>query len=790
MSVAPAWPGHHTTRLANPVWCDPVDLLRSSRLDIIVKYLYFRSRLERRDQDVASDLYRRHIARRTGGYEGTKRRIDDYTAAADRLLRALEQRGFDSAHAVPIGPAGRPHDGAHRIAACLALGRQVAVRPEADDGPRWDDGWFAERGFSRDELDLIVRTYADLSPHAAAFIFWGAVGGHWPALMERLDAEDRIVGWKDVHLEPADVPNIVRDVYAYQLGPRNNDRIEKKGRALATAWPAMRIVVFDGGDRAAALKAELRAIAGRDAGDYFSTVHATDSVREARYIASLFFSESSLRMLPYRRDREDRPVFVEWLARYRDALVRHRIDPDDACIVGSGVLEAAGIREATDIDCVVGDGVRRARFHAGVVVLGEGVDLVTAGYHRRADEGPAASDAELIADPRRHFRLRGLKFANPDIVIDRKRQHGRPKDRADVALWEARTQHTRSPASSPGSRIVLWTGAAIDAVGQARLTRLAAQCLECGCELIVAGPVPTPSLVQFACIEGLPALDSLPDDLCGDPDPLDTLGGLGVDAAEILAVESRASGEPRDSSHAFRRLSALAWSARWMDRWLRDLHPERVVVESRADSATWLLRRCAVAAGIEVAVLDDAGDLFPMPALNTTRPANTEGRAVQDVCRDATMVARLWRRAGRVGAAERRCAELERELAESRARLAAAEAEAELRRIVTASTRDVWIWGAGAAGIAARAWIARAGLAPRGFIDSDASKHGTRVAGLPVESPATIIEQTPRRVAPAIVIASMHAAQIVEAIEARAGCGADVDYLVAPPQVLQVARLA
>jgi len=59
------------------------------------------------------------------------------------------------------------------------------------------------------------------------------------------------------------------------------------------------------------------------------------------------------------------------------------------------------------------------------------VDIVTAGYHRSRNR-PEIDDDELIDNPEYHFRYRGVKFANPEVVLDQKDFYRREKDVRDL----------------------------------------------------------------------------------------------------------------------------------------------------------------------------------------------------------------------------------------------------------------------------------------------------------------------------------------------------------------------
>ncbi len=728
--------------------CDPVTQLHPSRLDVVAKFLFFRGLLTTPDPQ-ADSLYRRHIARRTGGFEGAKSGVEDYAAAATRLLESLRSRGFDPDTPIRVGRNnGLPLDGAHRLAAGLALETDVLVEHVDEEwGGTWDYEWFERNGFPRDDLDLLVRTYVRLSRRSIAFIFWGSTRERWGELSESLRQDAAIVATIDVALDALDLSTVVEDVYAWQLGPRINARIEDKARAVSAAAPTVRCVLVDapvGQDDlqtfATRVKRRLRAVAGNSADDFWTTVHATDDPVEARYVVDLFFCQNYLRMLALRRDVRLRSTFLNWLEHYIQTLASQQIPQDDACIVGSSVLEAVGVRDSTDIDFIVG--ARAPRFHSGVVKVADGVDLVTSGYHRRADGGPTFTDEAVIRDPRLHVHVRGLKFANPELVIDRKRQHGRPKDLADVMLWGRRVSELESQPELTRT-VVLFTAQPLDGKRFLALDRRRREHAQRGERLIVAG---VPQVITSATgwsVEGLPRVDDLPVALFADDDPRALLEQMGVDVPVLMAAEAARSGSPGHPGHALLRVKGFAWMARWLRSWLAPLRPSAVVVEG--EEAEGLL-------------LQMIASRLPETAVEFGR------RRISDTCRLATEQARIVTAAARsIAALESSDRPTSAQWAEAQARLAALESTSlEHARVsrwwqVAAQSHRVslWLWGAGAAGHEAVAWLAAAGARVSGVVDSDASKHGLAVGSVRVSAPSVLRDANDGTVR--VAIASVHA---------------------------------
>jgi hypothetical protein len=743
----------------------PLELLTPDRLDLIVKHDFFRARLTGRDHG-AEARYRRHIAHRTGGYEDGKRSVQDYVDSAARLLDDLRTHGFNPSSPVRIGAVNdRPLDGAHRLAAALALGIDVCVEHvPLKYGGTWDFEWFREHGFNREALERLLLGYALLCAQPGLFIFWGPSRPAWQQLTDVLQARMPVVGALDVACSADELAVIVDDIYAWTLGPLPNGRIRAKARLLADGPPCVRVVLADFGTAVAnygeavhATKRALRAVAGASADDFATTVHAADSPDEARYLAEILLNPNYHRWLPARCSAALRPMFEQWLADYTDALANHRVERVDACIVGSAVLEVVGIRASTDIDCIVAQ--RSSRFHDGVVPLAKGVDLVSRGYHRRADGGATYTDDDVVTDALLHFHVRGLKVANPEIVIDRKRQHGRQKDLADVRLWERRQKPT-SVAVRVHDRAVLWCEQEPDVMQLAALQEVADQAQENGNDLVVAGLTHLPVGAAFAAILRPVPPDGYPDDVgLSSADAIEVLERFGIDVTALLDYIA-ATGEQAAHPGVTRvRLAASAWTARWMASWLAKLAPGAVQIADGRTGHALIFER--VAAHLGIAQRDVTRTL---PGVRV-RSVN-----VRAVSRAANETVRVLALASRAADAERRLADMADREAE-RAQLIAARASAAeaanrarlFRWALESRTQPIWIWGAGSAGRAAHGWLLSHGGRAAGVVDSRAASTSLALDGWPV-SPPEVLAGTPAG-AVRVLVASMHVEEIRAALD-------------------------
>jgi Flp pilus assembly protein TadD len=430
-------------------WVNPRDLVHARRFDVAAKHLYARALLglpPLHSGYDAEDVYLRHIQFRTGGAEpgdeARKGSLASFTLQFARLLASMKANGFDPSAPIPVARrTGLLLNGAHRLAAALALGveRVPVIDVEGVDGLTWDFDWFVSNGFAPFELDEITRAWIDLEgPRAGTILLWPAAIDHWDAIEEEIGARVAIACRREIELPAAAFGELVRDVYATDWGPEVGENIERKVAFLAGFRPRARLLVARTSEDPRELGELKREIRERWSAivpaDRFATLHTTESPRETAHVTDLVLGSATLAALRGRPAGGLRSGFLGWMRDYHAALGRLKIDPEHCCVVGSAVLEALGVRQATDLDFTVTHALRRRRFTPGVTHVTKELDVVAQDYPRVIARAAAPTDDDLIRDRALHFRVRGLKFAALDVVLDRKLAQRRPKDLADAEL--------------------------------------------------------------------------------------------------------------------------------------------------------------------------------------------------------------------------------------------------------------------------------------------------------------------------------------------------------------------
>lgn len=458
---------------------DPLDLLVPERLDIIVKYLYIQALETGGEVDYFTHLYDKHILERTGGrktvYEyqdgepkpvQTKEGVDAYRKDFSGLIQSIKKNGFDRSFFIPVSKQnGIILDGAHRASCSLYFNIRPDVLYEDRPGRTWDCRWFREHGFSEDEMHHILNAYIQLkAKNTFACILWGPLREHWDEIQEDLHQKHPVVAAQDYSFDPDAFASVVYDIYSQEFGVVPPEKITRKIALLKDYNTDMRVLFFhiqqpeyfQRDERCICKQAVELKNAIREQWDYkipkeqFISIHITDNAEHTRHIQNIFLSTNNLAHLKGRGAVWYREEFLGWMDEYRALLKELNIPEDACCIVGSGPLEVMGIRPSTDIDFILDSRFRSGRFADVSANLSPNVDIVHRGYHEYRNTRNPISDDGIIRNPKNHFYFRGLKFANIQIVWDRKNNHRREKDVKDLILMEEFWRNSKHEENTTG----------------------------------------------------------------------------------------------------------------------------------------------------------------------------------------------------------------------------------------------------------------------------------------------------------------------------------------------------
>lgn len=109
---------------------------------------------------------------------------------------------------------------------------------------------------------------------------------------------------------------------------------------------------------------------------------------------------------------------------------------EEVVVIGSGILDALGLRTANDLDIVVSPSLFETLKSTGTYKVEEryGSEMLSDGNLEVWQDWK--SDATFNILKASAYEVEGVAFASPEIFFKRKNERGLPKDLADVALLE------------------------------------------------------------------------------------------------------------------------------------------------------------------------------------------------------------------------------------------------------------------------------------------------------------------------------------------------------------------
>lgn len=425
------------------------NLLMPERLDILIKYLYIQSYIENKDTKFYLDLYKKHIALRTGGEEDHKKNLNDFVQEFNSLIKSIQENGFDKRYPIPVSiENGIILNGAHRLACCLYFQKPIFIEYQEKTGLKWDYEWFDHHGFQTD-LDVVYHKYIQLkSKQTFLAILWGPVEDYWDVIEERISHNFKVIGRLDFSFDKEQFEYIVEDIYSFEFGVKPTFQILEKISYLKNFNLVFSVIVFevvppqylyeegnpickDVLSLKKSIREELSTIVPVEK---FVTIHTSDNPAHTNHIGNILLNKNNLQTIKMIKNAKPKKIFLDWLDEFINVLNMHGLKKEDCCIVGSSSLEVLGIRKSTDIDFVLKEEIRDQFFPKEFVKLSTNVDMASKGYHVKERTISSFSDDQIIYDQDKHFYFRGIKFASLAIIRDRKAFQKRPKDLRDVAL--------------------------------------------------------------------------------------------------------------------------------------------------------------------------------------------------------------------------------------------------------------------------------------------------------------------------------------------------------------------
>ena len=440
----------------------PQELLTPERLDVLARLDFVEGHLRGRQNSWSQRLYRDLLDTTTPfgdfGEDGVKFSIEDYERSFEGLIDSLQSQGFNpELSKIPTNSRGIIN-GAHRLAACLALGTTPSIEASDDEqATHYSFAGLAKAGLPQDQTDYLAWRYTQKKTLTRGLLFNNISNSDFKKCLLRLRKK---TGRPEVYsgellLSDIGKRRLLQLAYGH-LDWWDDSLIEKLlaerylGRERSNYF--VLISTEREGDELA-LKYDLRKLLGERLG-LDRQIHGTDNHHETLRIAECLLNRNSRQFLNLA------PIGAEYrlLSEFSEIGMQPNYEGNlDWCIDGGSVLEMFGLRPASDVDYITGSTVP--------------LRFPKADFRNPLYKSDSMNPDEVIYDPSKHFRFGGIKFASLAERAAHSTRKADPKSIADLILIgrslssnPAIYSHTVPGHSQGAWKLRVWVGRKLETV--------------------------------------------------------------------------------------------------------------------------------------------------------------------------------------------------------------------------------------------------------------------------------------------------------------------------------------
>ena len=407
-SLLPATAEMEGHSLHRPVTVDPHTLVHHKRFDVMAKYLYARHRAWGIRSNWGKHLYltHMHVFNNFVEIEPPKNGPDAFLEAFDDVLDSVASNGFDGKTSVVEADEDNVlHNGAHRLAACLAHEKQIVCQLRITPATEFSALWFRQRtdhvatGLPMSCGDPMAVEFARLKKECRVVLINTATRFDEGALLRCLRAFGNVVYAKRLDLDChalRRLQSFMESRKLLQQGENGSVGLLPETSSANGCQVRVRAFLFewmDDEDNSAELLRHLRTIEP----DSGVTMAATRDHAPSVELAESLFNENGVQWIRSMRQQPDASL-NDRLTELEMALAEHGIDRRNVLLHGDTVSSVLGRQECNRLDVLV------------TSVVDSLPSIKSVSFHRRMVSDPQMEVDELIANPRCQFHYRGLNF--------------------------------------------------------------------------------------------------------------------------------------------------------------------------------------------------------------------------------------------------------------------------------------------------------------------------------------------------------------------------------------------
>ena len=402
------------------------NLLTPNRFDLAFKLLY----LEMLDKDVkfAKEIYKEHIKAFSLGKfiepgNEEKNSIEKFENEFINVFYDIKSNGFDNSKTfIPLSKNSTILNGAHRVASCIYLDKNVScVKLDIEDAI-YDYEFFYKRGMDRKYLDIGAIKFVEYLQNPYIAFIWPSAKGKDEEIEKIIP---NIIYKKSFKLNQNGAHNLMTEIYNNEawLGNFENHfrgADNKVVECFKDFDSDVRVYIFTANnlDEVLKIKEDIRKVFG--IGKH--SIHITDTKEEAMRVANIVFNDNSIHFLNYAKPTK----FISnknRLNQIKQFIEKNNLNSKDIVFDSSIVLSMYGLREAKDIDFL-----SNAKIDYNIKNINN---------HDEELKFYQNSKDEIIYNPKHYFYFNGIKFISFDNLYKMKQNRSEIKDKNDCKMMEA-----------------------------------------------------------------------------------------------------------------------------------------------------------------------------------------------------------------------------------------------------------------------------------------------------------------------------------------------------------------
>lgn len=363
------------------------------------------------------DMYLTSIKHFNHFYERNpkKESAQDFLREFEFTLENIRKNGFNFDCAIPVSFDGQLINGAHRLAACVALKRKIAVRIGGRPRNNYDYKLFIRNRLPEGVADWGVLEYIKLNPKAFIVSLFPLLPIHFDLEVEVILKKYGFIYYKkSLLLTEKGCLNLMRFNYHGKpwIGNPRNDFCGLRESSRMSMGGAengsLRAFVFVCEDTNFVKLVEKEICALLNVGSF--VMHVTHTKEKITELAQTFFNKNSWFVLNHRPFNMSFFKLDKFVDTFKEYLLNNNYNPNDFCVCGSTSMALFGFQKVVDFSFMhLSPSVRKSKNRKMSAVSQEQF----LNYYSQTKE-------VIIVNPEHHFYYRGVKFITLKLLQEMK----------------------------------------------------------------------------------------------------------------------------------------------------------------------------------------------------------------------------------------------------------------------------------------------------------------------------------------------------------------------------------